>query len=73
MLLKFGYYRFQKSIEAGRIQWHSKALLKFKQRIRLLTNRNWGVSISIIGFGAECGWHSSEAERGGSGESNEPK
>lgn len=29
----------------GRIKWHPKALLKFKQRIRQLTNRNWGVSM----------------------------
>lgn len=33
------------TFKAGRIQWHSKTLLKFKQRIRLLTNRNWGVSM----------------------------
>lgn len=29
----------------GRIKWHLKTLLKFKQRIRELTNRNWGVSM----------------------------
>lgn len=29
----------------GRIKWHPKTLLKFKQRIRELTNRNWGVSM----------------------------
>lgn len=29
----------------GQIKWHSKTLLKFKQRIRELTNRNWGVSM----------------------------
>src|SRR5690554_3613635 len=29
----------------GRIKWHPKTLLKFKQRIRQLTNRNWGVSM----------------------------
>lgn len=29
----------------GRIKWHPKSLLKFKQRIRELTNRNWGVSM----------------------------
>lgn len=29
----------------GRIQWHLKTLQKFKQRIRELTNRNWGVSM----------------------------
>ncbi len=33
------------TFKTGRIQWHPKALLKFKQRIRLLTNRNWGVSM----------------------------
>ena len=33
------------TFKAGRIQWHPKTLLKFKQRIRLLTNRNWGVSM----------------------------
>jgi RNA-directed DNA polymerase len=29
----------------GQIQWHPKTLQKFKQRIRELTNRNWGVSM----------------------------
>jgi len=29
----------------GRIQWHPKTLMKFKQKIRRLTNRNWGVSM----------------------------
>lgn len=29
----------------GRIQWHPKTLKTFKQRIRELTNRNWGVSM----------------------------
>ena len=29
----------------GQIKWHPKTLLKFKQRIRELTNRNWGVSM----------------------------
>lgn len=29
----------------GRIQWHPKTLQKFKQEIRRLTNRNWGVSM----------------------------
>ena len=29
----------------GRIKWHPETLLKFKQRIRQLTNRNWGVSM----------------------------
>lgn len=33
------------TFKAGRIQWHPKTLLKFKQRIRVLTNRNWGVSM----------------------------
>ncbi|MGB0360064.1 MAG: group II intron reverse transcriptase/maturase [Endozoicomonas sp.] len=30
----------------GRIHWHSETLKKFKQRVRRLTNRNWGVSMS---------------------------
>ncbi len=29
----------------GRIKWHPHTLQKFKQRIRELTNRNWGVSM----------------------------
>lgn len=29
----------------GRIHWHPKSLDKFKQRVRKLTNRNWGVSM----------------------------
>jgi RNA-directed DNA polymerase len=33
------------TFKAGRIQWHPKTLLKFKQQIRRLTNRNWGVSM----------------------------
>jgi RNA-directed DNA polymerase len=33
------------TFRAGRIQWHPKTLLKFKQKIRDLTNRNWGVSM----------------------------
>lgn len=33
------------TFRAGRIQWHPKTLLEFKQRIRRLTNRNWGVSM----------------------------
>lgn len=33
------------TFRAGRIQWHPKTLLKFKQQIRRLTNRNWGVSM----------------------------
>lgn len=30
----------------GQIQWHDKALKKFKQEVRTLTNRNGGVSMS---------------------------
>lgn len=33
------------TFRAGRIQWHPKTLLKFKQQVRELTNRNWGVSM----------------------------
>lgn len=33
------------TFKAGRIQWHPKTLLKFKQKVRSLTNRNWGVSM----------------------------
>ncbi|MEJ1472233.1 MAG: group II intron reverse transcriptase/maturase [Candidatus Sedimenticola sp. (ex Thyasira tokunagai)] len=33
------------TFRGGRIQWHPKTLLKFKQQIRRLTNRNWGVSM----------------------------
>jgi RNA-directed DNA polymerase len=33
------------TFKAGRIQWHPKSLLKFKQQVRRLTNRNWGVSM----------------------------
>jgi RNA-directed DNA polymerase len=33
------------TFKAGRIQWHPKTLLKFKQKVRGLTNRNWGVSM----------------------------
>ena len=33
------------TFKAGRIQWHQKTLLKFKQQVRRLTNRNWGVSM----------------------------
>ncbi|VAW64810.1 Retron-type RNA-directed DNA polymerase [hydrothermal vent metagenome] len=29
----------------GYIQWHAKTVHKFKQNIRKLTNRNWGVSM----------------------------
>ena len=30
---------------AGRIQWHAKSLQRFKDKVRRLTNRNWGVSM----------------------------
>lgn len=33
------------TFRASRIQWHPKTLHKFKQEIRKLTNRNWGVSM----------------------------
>ena len=33
------------TFKAGRIQWHPKTLMKFKQQVRRLTNRNWGVSM----------------------------
>jgi len=33
------------TFKSGHIKWHPKTLLKFKQRIRELTNRNWGVSM----------------------------
>lgn len=33
------------TFKGKRIQWHAKTLMKFKQRIRRLTNRNWGVSM----------------------------
>ncbi len=29
----------------GYIKWHQKTLHKFKQQVRILTNRNWGVSM----------------------------
>ena len=38
---KFLGFTFKK----GRIQWHADTLNKFKQRVRELTNRNWGVSM----------------------------
>jgi RNA-directed DNA polymerase len=38
---KFLGFTFSK----GRIHWHAKTLQRFKQRIRRLTNRNWGVSM----------------------------
>ncbi|MEE8057642.1 MAG: group II intron reverse transcriptase/maturase [Pseudomonadales bacterium] len=34
------------TFKAGRIHWHPKTLLKFKQQVRRLTNRNWGVSMT---------------------------
>lgn len=33
------------TFKGGRIHWQSKTLLKFKQEVRRLTNRNWGVSM----------------------------
>jgi len=33
------------TFKSGHIKWHPKTLRKFKQRIRELTNRNWGVSM----------------------------
>ena len=33
------------TFKRGRIQWHPKTLLKFKQQVPRLTNRNWGVSM----------------------------
>jgi RNA-directed DNA polymerase len=33
------------TFKGGRIHWHLKTLLKFKQQIRKLMNRNWGVSM----------------------------
>ena len=33
------------TFRAGRIHWHPKTLQKFKQQVRRLTNRNWGVSM----------------------------
>jgi RNA-directed DNA polymerase len=33
------------TFRAGRIQWHPLTLQKFKQQVRRLTNRNWGVSM----------------------------
>jgi RNA-directed DNA polymerase len=33
------------TFKRGRIQWHPKTLLRFKQQVRRLTNRNWGVSM----------------------------
>uniref|UniRef100_UPI0023B3243E group II intron maturase-specific domain-containing protein n=1 Tax=Paraglaciecola marina TaxID=2500157 RepID=UPI0023B3243E len=33
------------TFKGGRIHWHPKTLQKFKQQVRRLTNRNWGVSM----------------------------
>lgn len=33
------------TFKSGQIKWHPKTLQKFKKRIRVLTNRNWGVSM----------------------------
>ena len=33
------------SFGSGRIQWHAKSLQRFKDKVRRLTNRNWGVSM----------------------------
>lgn len=33
------------TFKAGRIQWHDKTVHTFKQQVRRLTNRNWGVSM----------------------------
>ncbi len=33
------------TFKGGRIHWHPKTELKFKQQVRRLTNRNWGVSM----------------------------
>ena len=33
------------TFRSGRIQWHDQTLQKFKQEVRRLTNRNWGVSM----------------------------
>lgn len=33
------------AFSCGRLQWHSKTLHKFKQQVRRLTHRNWGVSM----------------------------
>jgi RNA-directed DNA polymerase len=34
------------TFKGGKIHWHPTTLLKFKQNVRRLTNRNWGVSMS---------------------------
>jgi RNA-directed DNA polymerase len=33
------------TFKGGHIHWHPKTVLKFKQQVRRLTNRNWGVSM----------------------------
>jgi RNA-directed DNA polymerase len=33
------------TFKRGKIQWHAKTVHLFKQRMRRLTNRNWGVSM----------------------------
>ncbi len=33
------------TFQGNRIQWHPKTLQRFKQQVRRLTNRNWGVSM----------------------------
>jgi len=33
------------TFKANRIHWHPKTRLRFKQQVRKLTNRNWGVSM----------------------------
>lgn len=33
------------TFKGGRIQWHPKTVQNFKQQVRRLTNRNWGVSM----------------------------
>jgi len=34
------------TFKGKRIHWHPKTLQKFKQQVRRLTNRNWGVSMT---------------------------
>ncbi len=34
------------TFQGGRIHWHPKTLQKFKQKVRRLTNRSWGVSMT---------------------------
>ena len=34
------------TFQGGRIHWHPKTLQRFKQQVRRLTNRNWGVSMT---------------------------